>query len=100
MADEVALWKQLILERKASGQTITQWCRKHNVTKGSYHYWRRQVMKAESSAGEHTLKYLLTEMPNNAHMEHPEVIDQYLPWSKELPEECRLEHKYKKCFKK
>lgn len=46
------------------------------------------------------LKYLLTEMPNNAHMEHPEVIDQYLPWSKELPEECRLEHKYKKCFKK
>lgn len=34
------------------------------------------------------LKYLLTEIPNNAHLEHPEVIDQYLPWSKELPEEC------------
>ena len=46
------------------------------------------------------LKYLLAEMPNNAHPEHPEVIDQYLPWSKELPEECRLEHKHKKCFKK
>lgn len=46
------------------------------------------------------LKYLLTEMPNNAHLEHPEVIDQYLPWSKELPDECRLEHKHKKCFKK
>lgn len=46
------------------------------------------------------LKYLLAEMPNNAHLEHPEVIDQYLPWSKELPEKCRLEHKHKKCFKK
>lgn len=46
------------------------------------------------------LKYLLAEMPNNAHLEHPEVIEQYLPWSKELPEECRLEHKHKKCFKK
>ena len=43
------------------------------------------------------LKYLLTEMPNNAHLEHPEVIDQYLPWSKELPDACRLEHKHKKC---
>lgn len=46
------------------------------------------------------LKYLLTEMPNNAHLEHPEVIERYLPWSKELPDECRLEHKHKKCFKK
>lgn len=46
------------------------------------------------------LKYLLMEMPNNAHLEHPEVIDRYLPWSEELPEECRLEHKHKKCFKK
>lgn len=46
------------------------------------------------------LKYLLTEMPNNGHLEHPEVIDRYLPWSKELPEECRLEHKHKKCIKK
>lgn len=55
MTDEVALWKQRILERKASGQTIIQWCREHNVTKGSYHYWRRQVMKAESSAAEHTV---------------------------------------------
>lgn len=46
------------------------------------------------------LKYLLMEMPNNAHMEHPEVIDRYLPWSGELPEECRLEHRHKKYFKK
>ena len=46
------------------------------------------------------LKYLLTEMPNNHHLEHPEIIDRYLPWSAELPEECRLKHKNTKCLKK
>jgi len=46
------------------------------------------------------LKYLLTEMPNNRHLEHPEIIDRYLPWSKDLPEECRLNHEYIKRFKK
>ena len=44
------------------------------------------------------LKYLLAEMPNNGHLEHPEVIDRYLPWSSELPEECRLNHRHKKCL--
>ena len=46
------------------------------------------------------LKYLLTKMPNNHHLEHPEIIDRYLPWSAELPEECRLKHKNTKCLKK
>ena len=46
------------------------------------------------------LKYLLTEMPNNRHLEHPEIIEQYLPWSSELPEECRLRHTSKKCLNK
>lgn len=46
------------------------------------------------------LKYLLTEMPNNSHLEKPEIIDNYLPWSTELPEECRLSHKYSKCINK
>jgi len=46
------------------------------------------------------LKYLLTEMPNNQHLEHPEIIDNYLPWSTSLPDECRLNYKNKKCLKK
>ena len=45
------------------------------------------------------LKYLLSEMPNNHYLEHPEVIDRYLPWSPELPEECRLKQQKKKCLK-
>ena len=45
------------------------------------------------------LKYLLTEMPNNGHLEHPEIIDRYLPWSPEVPDECRLKRQSKKCSK-
>lgn len=45
------------------------------------------------------LKHLLTEMPNNRHPEHPEIIDNYLPWSATLPQECRLNYKNKKCLK-
>lgn len=41
------------------------------------------------------LKYLLMEMPNNRHPEHPEIIEKYLPWSAELPEKCRLKRKNK-----
>ena len=36
------------------------------------------------------LKHLLTERPNNHHLEKPSVIDRLLPWSKELPEQCRM----------
>ncbi|SFR87063.1 IS66 family transposase [Anaeromicropila populeti] len=46
------------------------------------------------------LKYLLEVMPNNNHLQHPEVLNRYLPWSKELPEQCRLQVKHKKCFNK
>lgn len=45
------------------------------------------------------LKYLLMEMPNNHHLEHPEIIEQYMPWSKELPDVCRLNNKRTKCLK-
>ena len=45
------------------------------------------------------LKHLLTEMPNNHHLENPSVIDQLLPWSKELPEQCRMKRNRKQCLK-
>lgn len=46
------------------------------------------------------LKYLLVQMSNSDYLCHPEILDKYLPWSPELPEECRLNNKHKKCFKK
>lgn len=46
------------------------------------------------------LKYLLNEMSNKDFNNHPEIINQYLPWSTELPEDCRLTLKHKKFIKK
>lgn len=45
------------------------------------------------------LKHLLTEMSNNHYQEDPSVIDQLLPWSEELPDQCRLKKRRKKCLK-
>lgn len=42
------------------------------------------------------LKYLLEEMPNNNHLVEPEILDRYMPWSAELPEQCRLKRTYQK----
>ena len=42
------------------------------------------------------LKYLLTETPNNHHLEDPSVIDSLLPWSKELPEQVPFKKEQKK----
>jgi len=44
------------------------------------------------------LKFLHTAMPDTDFNNHPDRIDSYLPWSKELPEECRLTKKVKKHF--
>ena len=41
------------------------------------------------------LKYLLTKMPNNNHQENSTVIGRLLPWSEELPEQCRLKTRQK-----
>lgn len=45
------------------------------------------------------LKYLLEEMPNNDHINQPDILDKYLPWSSDLPDRCKLEKKTEKHFK-
>ena len=39
------------------------------------------------------LNYLLTELPElgYTYKEAPEILDKYLPWSDQLPEEVRIE---------
>lgn len=45
-------------------------------------------------------RHILKKMPNNDFHNHPEEIERLLPWSDELPKECRLEQKHKKHLKK
>lgn len=42
------------------------------------------------------LKFLLEKMPNTDFNNHPELIESYLPWSKELPDECKLTKRTRK----
>lgn len=46
------------------------------------------------------LCYLLENLPDLDHRNHPELLEAYLPWSETLPESCRLrEHRTnKKCM--
>ena len=46
------------------------------------------------------LNYLLSSMPNVDFHNHPGLLDNYLPWSEVLPDECRLVRNRKcKCTK-
>lgn len=45
------------------------------------------------------LNFLLEKMPDTDFNNNPELIESYLPWSKELPDECHLMQKHKKCLK-
>ena len=36
------------------------------------------------------MEWLLTEMPNDGRLREPGGIDRYLPWSEDVPAECRL----------
>jgi transposase len=42
------------------------------------------------------LKFLLEKMPNTDFHNHPELIERYMPWSEELPDDCRLIRKVRK----
>lgn len=46
------------------------------------------------------LDYLLTELPelDYAYLKAPAMLDKYLPWSTELPDEIRMNRKNRKCI--
>lgn len=45
------------------------------------------------------IRFLLNTMPDTDFHNHPKQIDAYLPWSKDLPQECRLNKRIKKEFR-
>lgn len=42
------------------------------------------------------LEFLLEMMPNTDYLRNPKLLDAYLPWSDQLPEECKIKELYKK----
>ena len=45
------------------------------------------------------LDYLLEKLPNADLYNHPEIIDDMLPWTNKLPESCQITNKHKKIQK-
>lgn len=43
-------WKQLILERQASGLTINNWCQQHGFKRTTYFYWLRRIRQEACQA--------------------------------------------------
>ena len=43
-------WKQLILERQASGLSINNWCQQHGFKRTTYFYWLRRIRKEACQA--------------------------------------------------
>lgn len=43
-------WEQVILDRKASGLTVKQYCENNNITKRRYYYWSRIIRDADFSS--------------------------------------------------
>jgi transposase-like protein len=37
------IWKQRIADRKSSGLSVADWCKKNNLTKHAYYYWWKRV---------------------------------------------------------
>jgi hypothetical protein len=44
------LWSARLREHAESGQPIRSWCTLNGVTEASFHYWRKRLMPAPSSA--------------------------------------------------
>jgi transposase-like protein len=44
-------WSRIIQECMGSGQTVSAWCREHNISENSYYYWLRKVREAACESG-------------------------------------------------
>lgn len=45
--DIARIWMERLAEYKASGQSITAWCRENALSEGQYHYWRRKLARSQ-----------------------------------------------------
>jgi len=44
--DRRSLWRQRLAEQRASGESVTSWCFRHDISLPTFYYWRRQLPDA------------------------------------------------------
>jgi transposase-like protein len=42
------LWRRTVSAWQASGQTIREYCERHDVAETSFHYWRRELRQRDA----------------------------------------------------
>lgn len=42
-----ALWRQRLADQAASAMSITQWCRRSDISDSLFHYWRRTLAQRD-----------------------------------------------------
>lgn len=64
------LWKKRLAEYKASGKSITAWCKEQGLTEGQYHYWRRKL-GSEPTIIDQPVKWVAVDLNVPAEKERP-----------------------------
>ena len=71
--EAITHWKKVIAEQLASGLTIVTFCKKINILKSTYYYWKRRIKNLPgaskaSASGKKTRDFLEVRMiDNNSH---------------------------------
>ncbi|AWI03557.1 IS66 family insertion sequence element accessory protein TnpA [Clostridium drakei] len=47
--EDLVLWEQRIKERTKSGMSVSEWCKKNEISKNKYHYWNHKISKIQKS---------------------------------------------------
>jgi len=50
--ENLLLWEQRINERIKSGISVSEWCKKNEISKSKYHYWNHKISKNQKSDNE------------------------------------------------
>ena len=58
-AANLRVWKERIIECRASGQTVRAWCEQHDICPSTYYRWEREALSAATPE-------VFVEIPNSS----------------------------------
>jgi hypothetical protein len=76
--EDSILWEQRIKERTKSGMSVSEWCRKNQISKNKYHYWNHKIGKIQKSDSEAVFAEVTSIISNTvAPKPHPGKSDDF-----------------------
>lgn len=52
--EDLILWEERIKVRTKSGMSVSEWCKKNEITKSKYNYWNHKISKKQKLDNEIT----------------------------------------------